>query len=134
VAGDVEDVVGVGLEGFADVFGVADFEDADFGVFRALGEADRIEDDLQFALGIEQGAVALAFIGRAHGDKDLEGSGEGAAALPCDAGQPPQHCHGRLCGQQPVIRQAQRFEGEAEQPAGGLEGDFHGGPDGTAIH
>ena len=77
VAGEVEDVISVASDGVGDDFGVADFEDADFDVVEELGGLDGVEDVLEFAFEVEDGAAGgLIFVGRADGDQDFDGAGE----------------------------------------------------------
>ena len=78
VTGDVEDVVGIGLEGFADFLGMAYVEDADLAVLSAAGGVNAVEDVLELAFLVEGGRFGFAFIGAPPATRILRGPGSGA--------------------------------------------------------
>lgn len=117
VAGEVEHVVGVGLDRRADHGGMTHLENAHLGVPAAVRWLNRVEDVLQLPLLIENRRGGLSLVGRAHGDEDLEGAGEGLTRARRETQRPTQHDDRGVGRQQAVTLQAQGLEGEPELPA-----------------
>ena len=129
VAGEVEHVVGVPFDRRRDDLGMAHLEDANLDVLMPLGHLHRVEDVLQLPLVVEHGGAGVALIEGADRDEDLDRSRQRWLRLHGDPDRSSHRDHGRDRGEQAVVRQSQRLEGQAEQlGVVRLEADLDHGP------
>jgi hypothetical protein len=135
VAGEMEDVIGVALDGVSDDGWMADFENADFNVFEELGRLNSVEDVLEFAFEIEDGkAGSFVFIRRADGDEDFDGAGEEGRAGCVETGHTAIEHDVGVESDRAGVWEAEGFEGEGEKSGvGGFETDFDGCAERRAI-
>ena len=107
-------MVGILLQGFLQLIGVAHFQKAHLGVALLGARLHGIEDVLQLALHIQHGVRGFAFVRRAHGHQDFQRRGLRHPRPTRRAPHPPAQAH---TGQQRqrLARQAQGFPGQGEQ-------------------
>ena len=130
VAGEVQHVVAVPLNGLGDLGGMAHFQDAHLGVAVALERFHRVENLLQLPFVVQHGVVALVFVGRAHRHQHLERSGHGFLDGCGNSGQRSHHHHILVQGKSLTIAQAQGLPWQARHfgVSGGehhLQGDAY---------
>ena len=134
MAGQVQDVVGVGFQGGGNLLRVTDFQDPDLGILAGAGRLDGVQDVLQLAFQVEHPRAGRLLVGCTDGGQDFQGPGQGRAVGQRQPQRTVRHHGRRVRGQQPIVRQPQGLERQPQQfGALGLDADLDQGADRAAV-